>query len=203
MTPDRLLGIDVSSWQRDVDWWAVANAGRSFAFIKATEGDGYVNPYFTDAWKQAKLAGLVRGAYLYAQPDLASPVDHVTLFEQTVGALEAGDMIVLDLEEGHGNLLRWADECADLMHRVMGVRTIIYSGDWFLIPHGCADPQLGRWPLWKASYQHRPPPTTPGWEHFPFWQYTARGIVPGVDGPCDENVFFGSRAALAAYGRMA
>lgn len=33
-----LPGIDVSSWQGNVDWAGVASRGNKFAYIKATEG---------------------------------------------------------------------------------------------------------------------------------------------------------------------
>ena len=50
-------GPDVSSYQhphptsahphgQPINWVAVKNAGKDFAIVKATEGTGYVNPYF-------------------------------------------------------------------------------------------------------------------------------------------------------------
>src|SRR5437867_11770370 len=36
--PAGLPGLDVSSWQGDVDWVAIAANGGRFAYIKATEG---------------------------------------------------------------------------------------------------------------------------------------------------------------------
>ena len=44
--PKGVLGIDVSSWQGTVDWTAQAAAGKRFAYVKATEGTRYKNPYF-------------------------------------------------------------------------------------------------------------------------------------------------------------
>lgn len=56
-------GIDVSSYQGQVAWPAAAQNGVSFAYIKATEGATYTNPYFAADWQGAKSAGIAYGAY--------------------------------------------------------------------------------------------------------------------------------------------
>src|SRR6478609_3353605 len=52
-----LTGVDVASYQRPggqpIDWGAVKRAGHSYAFVKATQGTGYTNPYFASDWQQA------------------------------------------------------------------------------------------------------------------------------------------------------
>ena len=40
------LGMDVSSHQQNVDWASAYAAGSRFAYVKATEGGYYTNPYF-------------------------------------------------------------------------------------------------------------------------------------------------------------
>ncbi|WP_344447756.1 GH25 family lysozyme, partial [Kitasatospora nipponensis] len=37
-------GLDVSSYQGNVNWSSVAANGAKFAYVKATEGTGYTNP---------------------------------------------------------------------------------------------------------------------------------------------------------------
>ncbi|MFD8786356.1 GH25 family lysozyme [Kitasatospora sp. NPDC059599] len=39
-------GLDVASYQGNVTWSSVAADGARFAYVKATEGTGYTNPYF-------------------------------------------------------------------------------------------------------------------------------------------------------------
>jgi lysozyme len=60
-------GVDVSSWQhpndKPIDWEAVADAGYSFAIIKATQGTDYVNPWLHRDAEDAYAAGLLVGAY--------------------------------------------------------------------------------------------------------------------------------------------
>ena len=55
-------GIDVSKFQGDIDWNAVANSGVKFAWIKATEGGDRVDRRFQANWTGAKAAGVPRGA---------------------------------------------------------------------------------------------------------------------------------------------
>jgi lysozyme len=58
-----IQGIDVSRWQRQIDWERVKGAGTRFAFIKATEGGDHLDERFRENWTGAKAAGIPRGAY--------------------------------------------------------------------------------------------------------------------------------------------
>lgn len=75
-------GIDVSTWQhpggKPIDWWVVAEAGYTFVAIKATQGTGYVNPWFERDYEDAFAAGLLVGAYHYfvAGEDPAAQAQH-------------------------------------------------------------------------------------------------------------------------------
>lgn len=80
-------GIDVSSWQHPaqapIDWEAVAEAGITFAIIKATQGVDYVNPWFEKDYSDAFAAGLLVGAYhLYVAG--ADPAEQARLFVTTL-----------------------------------------------------------------------------------------------------------------------
>ena len=39
-------GIDVSSWQRNIDFSAVKRSGIDVVYIKSSEGQSYIDPYF-------------------------------------------------------------------------------------------------------------------------------------------------------------
>lgn len=56
-------GVDVSSYQGDIDWETLASQEISFAFIKATEGSSYQDPCFEYNWMQASSTDLRIGAY--------------------------------------------------------------------------------------------------------------------------------------------
>ena len=54
-------GVDVSEYQGEIDWPALARQGISFAFVKATEGSGYTDPFFAQNLSGAQAAGLYAG----------------------------------------------------------------------------------------------------------------------------------------------
>lgn len=59
-------GIDVSRWQERIDWQRVAKMRDNgirlqFAFIKATEGEKLVDPYFSRNWQLSRENGLCAG----------------------------------------------------------------------------------------------------------------------------------------------
>ena len=65
-------GMDVYSAQGNVDWQAAFNAGARFAYVKASEGTSYTNPYFAQQYNGSYTIGMTRGAYHYAHPDSSS-----------------------------------------------------------------------------------------------------------------------------------
>ena len=68
--PNRLVaahyevrGIDVSSYQGDIDWPTIAKQGVDFAYVKATEGSSFTDERFEANLRGAREAGLLVGAY--------------------------------------------------------------------------------------------------------------------------------------------
>ena len=64
----KIHGIDVSSYQGNIYWPAVAemkdqDVQIQFAFIKATEGLSNIDKQFKRNWQKAKEAHITRGAY--------------------------------------------------------------------------------------------------------------------------------------------
>src|SRR3954452_6227024 len=62
-------GQDVSGYQGNVNWAAQWSAGSRFAYVKATEGSSYTNPYFAQQYNGSYNAGMIRGAYHFALPN--------------------------------------------------------------------------------------------------------------------------------------
>src|SRR5215831_17896385 len=78
-------GIDVSEWQQGIDWNAVAGAGYTFAITRI--GDGlYQDPYFAGNWSAIQSVGMIRGAYLFYEPN-DDPVAQANLVIANVGQL--------------------------------------------------------------------------------------------------------------------
>ncbi len=186
-------GCDVASYQRMIDWQAYAASGRTFVFIKATEGTNYVNPYFAPGWMGSKAAGVIRGAYHFARPSQNTPEAEVAWFLKNVRPLNEDDMLALDLEVGTGDLYGWTLRFLNGIAKKTGRRAYLYSGLWFMQPHNLLRPQIEQASagLWYAAYQGSVPPPPPGWSHITFWQHTSSASVPGIAGDVDESIYLG------------
>lgn len=202
-----LAGIDVSAWQPHIDWRKVAQAGNSFAFVKATEGSRYISPTFRAQREGAKAAGLLVGAYHFARWERDDPEAQAEHFARTIGPLGVGDLSpVLDIEwcrkgtdPKTGKPIyhkRPAAEIADWAYRfvrrvfVLTRRIpIIYTGRAFWTAHmprsGLVVETLARYPLWTVDYSpgaalsKAPKVPVTGWS-WDFWQHTGTGRTPGV-----------------------
>ena len=90
-------GIDVSKFQGDIDWNAVASSGVKFAWIKATEGGDRLDNRFQANWAGAKAAGVAHGAYdfvYWCRP----PLEEMANFEQIAPVEQDALPPVLDVE---------------------------------------------------------------------------------------------------------
>lgn len=179
-------GIDVSSHSGAVDWRAVAAAGHTFAFIKASEGVDLPDPDFAVNWRAAMEAGLIRGAYhFYVTED--DPEAQARLFTGTVD-LAPGDMApVVDVELiGHGTRPGLADRLRTFLRLLedhYGVRAIIYTSPKFWNAH--LDDSFGRHPLWVAEYGVDQPTLPAGWDRWHLWQWQGDALVAGVEKEAD------------------
>jgi len=192
-------GVDVSKYQGDIDWARVRQSGVSFAYIKATEGGDHADERFLDNWSGAHAAGLARGAYHYyyfcrtAAEQAAWFIDHVP---RDPSALPP----VLDLEWTHKSRTctyrpdpaKVRSEAASFLQKLQGryrKRPVIYTTVDFY-----RDNELWRlegYPFWLRSVAGHPSEVYPG-QRWQFWQYSGTGVVGGIDGPTDLNVFSGS-----------
>lgn len=63
MHGDEALAVDVSNHQGSINWSQVSAAGVRYAYLKASEGRGFVDPDFSANWSATSSAGIHRGAY--------------------------------------------------------------------------------------------------------------------------------------------
>ena len=201
-----IRGIDVSKYQHDngkpINWAAAKKSGVRFAFIKATGGSNRVDPWFEREWAAAGRAGIIRGAYHYADPS-HSAVEQAARVVSVVGSTrEANDLgIVLDLESSGGlgpaALAKWAHTFLTQVERRTGRVPILYTYPNFWHTKMRDNRTFGAYPLWLARYGDRPAPL-PGWDRWTFWQHSSTGRVPGIVGAVDKNVMCCSVNTLRA-----
>lgn len=205
-------GPDVSSWQhvdgRFIDWFAVRGAGHAFAMVKATEGVSYVNPYFVPDSILMRAAGVARGTYHYARPNLP-PEPQAALYAAVVlgqnGPLDLPP--VLDLENAGGlgpaGLIDWTHRYLNTVQALTGRVPIIYTYPNFWKSAMANTNEFTRYPLWIADYRGNEQPEVPGgWPTWTFWQTTDSGRIPGIAGGTDVNVYSGAQGEFARYANM-
>lgn len=215
-----IKGFDISSFQPRVDFDKAVRAGNAFVFVKATEGLQYTSSTFLKHWAASKAAGILRGPYHFFRPreDAKKQIER---YVKTVVA--AGDNAELPYAfdfEGHKAIdgvqpqLIVDAALTGLAHLefLTGLMPLLYTGPGFfnslrngskrrgLVPaKNCME--LTRYPLWQAQYASHvspmPWPKTPAGNSWTFWQNAgSEGVVAGVDGACDTNMFAGSEEAL-------
>ncbi len=193
-------GLDVSAYQKDIDWDQVRNAGFDFAFVRIGYRGYSVGEIFADSLARenlagAKAAGLDVGVYFYAQAVSVEEAAEEARWCLDFLAGEPLDLpVVYDWE--------WVDhdartgqidkatltECAKAFCEAIdagGYEPMIYFNS-----HVARDlldlEQLAEYPFWLAQYRDQ--------MDFPYqvdvWQYTEEGTVPGVKGDVDIDLMF-------------
>ena len=203
--------VDVSHHNGAIDWPAVASAGIALAFIKATQGVGFVDPTFERNRNAAMAAGILAVPYHFL--DTADPNE------------QAGHFLdVTDIAAAQPAMLDW--ETAATLSAVVAIGQAVAdrSGRDPVAYYGFAQlgelsPDLSRWPLMLPAYPRgstpgnylslvqRPPRLPPGrpsaWSGgarpYDFHQYTPAGRVAGIATPVDRSVWVGTLADLKAW----
>jgi len=92
-------GIDVSHWQGDIDWKKVKGDGIDFAFVKATDGNNWIDPNLKANASGANAAGLTVGVYHFARFGTVDEAKkEADFFYKTVKNLPINLPLVLDIE---------------------------------------------------------------------------------------------------------
>ncbi|WOI55483.1 GH25 family lysozyme [Palleronia sp. LCG004] len=198
-------GIDISRWQRGIDWNRAHEAGISFAFVKATEGGDMIDPAFPGHWEGAGKAGIARGAYHFYY-FCRSAEDQARWFIRNVP--RDPDMLppVLDMEWNPFSptctyrppaetVQAEARKFIEIVSRHYGKRPIIYTTPDFYEQTGIGQVDAT---FWLRAVAEHPREIYQG-QDWAFWQYTGTGIVPGIPGGVDINVFSGSPAEWSRF----
>ena len=198
-----MYGIDVYEGDGSVDWTAVRNSGKTFAFVRATEGLTITDQAFAHHWPVMKMDGVIRGAYHFFHPHTSPPVEQAKHFLNTV-KLEPGDLPpVLDVEVSDSiddidfiisGIKQWLNEVETGIKQRTGknIKPIIYTFPNFWV-NTLGDPSdFAEYPLWVAHFGVDTPyvPSSWGTGNWLIHQYQGDvENVAGVSGSSDLNRF--------------
>lgn len=186
-------GIDVSHYQGTIDWKRVADEGGvSYVYIKATEGADLTDNRYATNIREARKAGLSVGSYHFYRPraDVDAQFANMT---RVVNKKEQDLVPIIDIEDDRApseevfiaNLRRFIE----LVTKHYGRKPLLYTGQNFYNKHFQGLFTDYQWMI--AKYQDEPPVLLD--DHFYlFWQYTAKGSVPGIRGNVDRSCLMGN-----------
>ena len=194
-----MRGIDVSKWQKTIDWNAVANAGIDFAIIRAgnrgsSTGALIEDPYFKENIKGATKAGIKVGVYVYSQAITeAEAIEEASMALSLVKGYRLQLPIYFDTEfisGGRANSLSVSARTAIAKAFCETVRNAgympgIYS-NYYWLRDNLKMSQLEMYSVWVAHYADKC--GYPG--RYDMWQYTSKGRVPGINEDVDLNISY-------------
>jgi lysozyme len=198
-----VFGIDVFEGDGRVDWAAVKNSGKTFAFVKATEGKSIKDKAFSHHWPVMKMDGIIRGAFHFFHPKTSDPTQQAHEFLNTIGKIEPGDLPpVLDVETTDGAgpativkaMKQWLIVVEKTIQQQTGkrIKPIIYTSPSFWNEQLGNPPDFADYPLWIAHYKVETPliPSSFGKGNWLIHQYLADvQHVPGVERQAYLNKF--------------
>ena len=200
---DTKVGIDVSSYQGDIDWKAVADSRNiDFAMIRVgyrgygSEGKLDTDSRYEDNLKGAQENKVPMGVYFFTEAiNYDEGVEEANYVLSLIEDYNVTYPVVIDTEYVNDSNARANDiSNSDRTDAIVGFcetikaaghTPMIYaSRNWFV--QNMDIDRLGEYELWVAQYANVP--------YFPYkftgWQYTYEGSVPGIEAPVDINVWF-------------
>lgn len=190
------LGIDVSTWQGDIDFDAVKDAGVEFVFIRVGSKKTSTREYFVDSKFKQNLEGFKRVGipvgvyfYTYAKDEEEAIEDAKWVLEQLDG-IDLELPIAYDFEDWSRynaykmSLYRLNKNALSFIRTVedAGYKGILYSSLNYLNNLWDTDGLN----IWVAHYN-----TNADYkDKYKFWQYSASGRVPGINGQVDLDIMY-------------
>ena len=202
---DVRYGIDVSYYQKNINWQAVAADGIDFAILRAgyrgsSKGSLNEDSRFGEYARGAAAAGLDIGVYYFSQA--ITPEEAAQEAEETLRLIRKYNVkvtfpIAFDWEPQEVNNSRTRmevydysvlTECARAFCRTIeraGYTPVVYTNP-SIFNRGYNTGLLKDYDLWLAHYTER----TNFPYNFTIWQYGSSGNVKGIEGRVDMDIAF-------------
>ncbi len=188
-------GIDVSNWQGYIDYSQVKNSGIDIVYIKASQGNNIKDPYLDINYENAKANNLKVGFYHFlTATNIEEARQQATFFSSVISGKQADCKLALDYEQFNGVSREQINQIAlafiQKVKELTKKQVIIYS-DLYNSESTFNKELANQGELWIAYYgdyrnlQNR----NASWDSFIGVQYTDRGIVPGIRGYVDRDLF--------------
>ena len=191
-------GIDVSGWQKNIDWAKVKSSGIDFAILKCGGSDTskpYKDSTFEYNYANAKAVGIKVGVYYFVGKNFFIFDDAVANANHCISILNGRQLdlpVYVDIEAPPtGRKAELTDAALAFLGTIQqaGYKMGVYGSDisgfknrmdynTFLL-----NPDIS---IWVARYGSKPKYATK-WD---IWQNSSSGSVPGISGRVDTDVTY-------------
>lgn len=188
-------GIDVSEWQGEIDFEAVARSGIEIVYIRASEGTDYIDPYFRDNYEEAKANGLRTGFYHFLTATNTEEAEaEARFFVANIKGTKPDCKLAMDFEVFDGLAIDEINEISrvflETVQKLSGKECVIYS-DAYNARETFNEELAKRYPIWVADYFVEEPADNGKWSTWVGFQYTDRGRINGIGENVDRDYFTG------------
>ena len=197
--PTIAVGVDVSSWQENIDWKAVANAGVKFAIIRCcyrttVSGELLIDKYYKQNIEGAINNGIYVGAYCYsAAINEDEAIEEANLLLDLIKGYDIKYCVAFDYEEFGYESHRTYNLSLDQVNKdALAFLSKIKDAGYIASLYGSASFFTEYWDMskftdydvWAAHWgQDRPK-----CDRYNMFQYSATGRVPGISGDVDVDI---------------
>lgn len=197
---DALFGIDVSKWNKEIDWESVRAAGVDFAIIRcgyrgSKTGALVEDPYFKKNVEGAEAAGIKVGIYFFTQAtNEIEAVEEASMALMLCRNYKLALPIFIDTEGAGGNgradglgVETRTAVCEAFCRTIenSGFNAGVYaSKNWF--NNNLSTENLSDYTIWLAQYSRAA--TYDG--RYDLWQYTSAGTIDGIETRVDLNMCY-------------
>ncbi len=199
-------GIDIAKWNKITDYKAARNAGVQFAIVKVIDSCNKPDSRFHEHVSGLDSAGVpITGGYTYSYANTVDKAKKAADAFVETAKPKGIDTMWLDLEDnavkGLGssivNIINAYKMFADSANMDFG----IYTGAQYYNPYlKPCEKEIADIPIWWARYPYTKERTitadVPDSKYLPTgmelygWQYSSKGIISGIDGYVDLNVWY-------------
>ncbi|MCR4722281.1 MAG: glycoside hydrolase family 25 [Eubacteriales bacterium] len=191
------FGIDVSTWQGDIDWYAVKRSGVAFAMMRIGYQAGWGGESKTDGWfdsniQESVAAGMEHlGVYFYSYA-----LTEEEAVQQAKWVIEKLNGVPLDLGiafdwESFSGFPSRGKSLADMNDIARAFLSEVEKAGYRGIMYGSLNYLNTVWDLpeydtWLAHYAKQ----TSYQKRYRMWQLSSTGNVPGINGYCDLDILY-------------
>lgn len=199
------VGIDVSYYNKDINWSAVRAQGIDFAIVRLggrgwSSGKLYDDIRTQEYLRGARAAGLKVGAYFYSTAINAyEAVEEASVALNTLGGIALDYPIFIDMEwsgeypAGRSDRMSPSEAATvavafcETIHHGGYAAGVYASQNYFL--YNIDYTKVMPYSIWLASYTWNNQLPAFGWR-YDMWQFTDRGLLNGINGYVDLDVIF-------------